>query len=221
MGLPGFFIYDSTTFMKGVLGRMGMREIPLRDIHRSFEAVIRFSNPFIYDHSTRVSYYSCAISRQLGLTPEQREKLYHAAFLHDIGKLGIPAGILVKPEKLNREEYRIIKTHPLIAAEILSPLKVDQDVLNAIIHHHERPDGLGYPHQLHGDEIPLESRIIAVADSFDAMTSNRPYRHHLSWEAALQELVAQSGKQFDEKIVAAFLACIKVPSHQGVQYSSV
>jgi len=200
---------------------MGMRDLSLRDIQRSIVAGIRFSNPFIYNHSTRVCYYSCAIACQLGLSSEQREKLYYAAFLHDIGKLGIPHEIISKPDKLNREEYRIIKTHPLIAVEILSPLKVDQDVLNAILHHHERPDGLGYPHQLHGNEIPLASRIIAVADSFDAMTSKRPYRHPISWETAIQELLAQRGKQFDEKIVAAFLACIKVPSHQGIQYSSV
>jgi HD-GYP domain-containing protein (c-di-GMP phosphodiesterase class II) len=122
-------------------------------------------------------------------------------FLHDIGKVGVPEHILCKEGPLSREEWEVMRQHPLIGAQIVEPISFLRDAVGLIRHHHERFDGTGYPDRLRGDRIPLEARIFAVADSFDAMTSDRPYRAALGWDEAIGELHAESGRQFDPEIV--------------------
>lgn len=132
-------------------------------------------------------------------------KLEYAALFHDVGKIGIPDSILLKDGKLTENEYEIIKIHPEMGVNILSSIDFLADVLPIIKHHHENFIGTGYPDQLKGEDIPLGARIIAIADTYDAMTSNRPYRKKISHDAAVEEIVRCKGYQFDNTIVVAFL----------------
>ena len=156
-------------------------------------------------HSKRVTDYSLAISKNLSLLEKDIEKIRLAALLHDIGKIGVKEEILHKNGSLTNEEYRHISEHPNIAVEILKMIIKDEEIIKIIKHHHERFDGKGVPDGLKGGEIPIGSRIIAVSDSYDAMTSTRPYRDFLSHEKAIAELKCCAGKQFDPKIVDSFM----------------
>ena len=156
-------------------------------------------------HSERVTHYAVAIAKEMGLLEKDIETLRIAALLHDVGKIGTYDVILDKPGRLNEEEWNLIRMHPAKGEEILSPIKQLQDILPIIRHHHERIDGKGYPDGLKGEEIPLLPRVIAVADSFDSMTSDRPYRPAPSREYAMSELKKYSGIQFDPQAVEAFL----------------
>jgi putative nucleotidyltransferase with HDIG domain len=153
-------------------------------------------------HSDTVGRYAEAMAGTLGLAPERVERIRLAAILHDIGKIGIPDSILYKPGPLTDEEWVEIRTHPEIGARLLSAPGLG-DLRAWILAHHERIDGAGYPHGLSGEEIPLEARIIAVADAFEAIVSDRPYRAGRSAEEALDELERCSGSQFDPEVVAA------------------
>lgn len=157
-------------------------------------------------HSERVSQISLAIGSALGLPPKRMETLELAALFHDIGKLGIPDSILNKTGKLTDEEFARIKEHPTIGENILRNVDFLQDTLPIIRHHHERFSGNGYPDGIRTDNIPLESRIIAVADTYDAMTSDRPYRKGLPHEEAVKELIKFKEIQFDPVVVNAFLS---------------
>jgi HD-GYP domain-containing protein (c-di-GMP phosphodiesterase class II) len=132
-----------------------------------------------------------------------------SALLHDIGKIAVPEDILKKPGSLTSEEFAIIKKHPTIGTELVKELKNFNEISKGILFHHERIDGHGYPNGTGGSDIPLTARIIAVADSFDAMTSNRPYRSRLSDQAAMDEILKNQGKQFDEKVAQAFYEAFK------------
>jgi putative nucleotidyltransferase with HDIG domain len=145
------------------------------------------------------------IAEELGLSREEVKKVELAALLHDIGKIGIPERILRKEGKLTEEEYEEIKKHPTVGAEILSSISQLKDVIPAIQHHQERYDGKGYPAGLWNDNIPLYARIISVADTFDAMTSDRPYRKHFPEDVALKEIELNKGLQFDPLCVEAFI----------------
>lgn len=158
-------------------------------------------------HSHTVGRYSELMARELGLDDERVERVRFAGVLHDIGKIGISDSVLSKPGPLDAEEWQEMYTHPEIAARLLSPPEFD-DLRAWILAHHERPDGLGYPHGLSGDEIPLEARILGVADAYEAMTADRVYRPALGAEAARAELVAGAGSQFDAEVVSAFLRAI-------------
>ncbi len=160
---------------------------------------------YTHGHSQRVAEYSLAIAGELGLSPKEKDDLEFAALLHDIGKIGIRDNILCKPGKLTDEEFKIIQMHPVMSAEILAPVDFLTDKIPIVKHHHERFDGRGYPSKLKGEEIPLGARIICVADTFDAMTSNRSYRKGLPAEVALEELKRCSNAQFDPIIVEMFL----------------
>ncbi|MBI3008151.1 MAG: HD domain-containing protein, partial [Candidatus Omnitrophica bacterium] len=160
---------------------------------------------YSYNHSKRVSEYVQRISKEMKLPPREVEGITTAALLHDIGKIGISDTVLLKTGKLTEEEWKIIKTHPRIGKEILKPLGFLDNILPIVEHEHERYDGKGYPDGLKGDEIPLGARIIAVADSYDAMTTDRVYRKALAKEDVLKELERCSGTQFDPKVVDAFL----------------
>ena len=140
------------------------------------------------------------------LPKKEVDIIRHASLLHDVGKIGISEQILRKPGKLNDEEFEAIKSHPNIGAGILSSIEFLKDVCEIIKHHHERYDGRGYPDGLKGEEIPLGARIVTVADSFDAITSKRPYRKPLTLDEATAEVIRCSGNQFDPEVVKAFVS---------------
>ncbi|WP_182177681.1 HD domain-containing phosphohydrolase [Methylobacterium radiotolerans] len=160
------------------------------------------------DHTWRVARYSQIVAEGLGLAPEICRNLYLAAPLHDVGKVGIPDGVLLKPGRLDRDEFDLVKTHPAIGRRILGGSASELIRLAAEIaeFHHEKWDGGGYPHGLAGAAIPLSARIVAVADVFDALTTARPYKDAMSFDAALDCIRAESGRHFDPDCVAAFCA---------------
>jgi diguanylate cyclase (GGDEF)-like protein/putative nucleotidyltransferase with HDIG domain len=164
------------------------------------------------EHSTRVAEYAAGIAQQLGWSGEDLEHLRIAATLHDVGKMPVPDHILQKPGRLNEEEYEQVKKHSADGAEMVSRVESVAVISPWIRHSHENFDGTGYPDGLSGEAIPLASRILLVADAFDAMTSDRPYRPALPVEAALDQLRRNSGRQFDPRCVEAFEACIGMPS---------
>ncbi len=173
-------------------------------IHSFVNAMDAKSN-WTKGHSERVTKYALLIAKEMGLTPKEIERLRIASLLHDIGKIGTYDIILDKPEKLSEEETKLIRLHPVKGEEILRPVRQLHDLLPIIRHHHERIDGKGYPDGLKGEAIPLLSRIIAVADSFDSMTSDRPYRPAPPIEYAISEIKGNSGTQFDAEVAKAFL----------------
>lgn len=166
-------------------------------------------------HSERVYNLTSLLVDKMNIPSQEADDIRMAARLHDIGKIGISDMILNKPERLTDEEYAVIKNHPVIGAEVLKKIKEFERIVPIIYHHHERYDGKGYPDGLKGDAIPLGSRIISVVDSFDAMISKRTYREALSKSKAVNELVKNINKQFDGKIVYAFL---KVLKDIGIEY---
>lgn len=165
-------------------------------------------------HSDRVSEYSLLLGERLNLTPEEMKTLRIGALFHDIGKIGIPDGILLKNGKLTEDEYSEIKNHPSIGAHILSDATIFADIIPIVKHHHERYDGRGYPSKLAGSDIPLLARIVAVADTFDAMTSRRAYRGALDLDYVKKEIETCSGTQFDPVIAKAFLNILETEEHK-------
>ena len=155
---------------------------------------------------TGVQTCALPICRELGLDRETLEELKYAATLHDIGKIAVPDAILGKPAPLDDLEAEVMKQHPAVGSEIVGRLRNLRHVLPGVRSHHERVDGNGYPDGLAGEEIPLVAKIIAVADTFDAMTTSRPYRAGIAPEAAAAEIAAQSGTQFSPAVVEAFSA---------------
>jgi HD-GYP domain-containing protein (c-di-GMP phosphodiesterase class II) len=166
---------------------------------------LELKDPYTRGHSVRVSQYSSIVARALQLDDEVVRQIELGGHVHDIGKIGVREAVLNKTEKLTDEEYEHIMIHPLVGWRILAPLLGDAPIaLNIVRSHHERMDGRGVPDGLSGDAIPLEARIVAVADAIDAMTSGRPYRgNELTLEQALEELHTNAGSQFDAQIVAA------------------
>ncbi len=173
----------------------------VRALTRSIDA----KDPYTCGHSERVAVLSRRIVLQLGGTGPQAERVYLCGLLHDIGKIGVPEFVLRKPGRLTEEEFAKIKRHPVVGATILDGIHELGDVVPGVVHHHERYDGRGYPHGLKGPEIPFYARVLTVADTFDAMTSARPYRKALSVQVAVDELHRHAGAQFDPAIVEAFL----------------
>ena len=160
-------------------------------------------------HSDRVSEYSLLIGEKLNLPPEQMKTLKIGALFHDIGKIGIPDAILLKTDKLTDDEYSEIKNHPAIGAHILSNASIFADIIPIVKHHHERYDGKGYPARLAGENIPYLARIVAVADTFDAMTSRRSYRQALDFDYTMNEIEKCKGTQFDPAIADVFLEILR------------
>jgi len=187
-------------------------ELAYSKLNESYKhTIIALSNsidardPYTAGHSERVSRLSLNIGRELGLNKDKLDTLEIAALLHDIGKIGISDEILHKTGRLNEYEYKKIKEHPSIGVNILKDIDFLKNAVPFILHHHERFDGYGYPLGIKGYEIPLEARIIAVADSYDAMVSDRPYRKGLSQDIAISELIKFKNIQFDGLVVDAFL----------------
>lgn len=165
-------------------------------------------DPYTKGHSVRVAEYSCRIAKEMGLNDVFIEKLKQAALLHDIGKIGIHEDILNKPAQLTNDEYAKVKQHPSTAAQILSSYEAFKDLKEIVISHHERFDGQGYPFGLKGKDIPIGGRIISVADTFDAVTSDRVYRKGMPKDRAKEILLQECGRQFDEDIVKAFIKIV-------------
>lgn len=172
---------------------------------KSLSSAIDAKSHWTRGHSDRVTEYALQIGKEMGLQDKELEVLRVAGLLHDIGKIGTYDIILDKPEKLNNAEYEIVKEHPARGSELLLPIKQLSHIVPWIRGHHERLDGTGYPDGLKGDEIPLQAKILAVADTFDSMTSDRPYRETRGREKAIEELKKNAGTQFDPKVVEAFL----------------
>jgi diguanylate cyclase (GGDEF)-like protein len=168
-------------------------------------ATIEARDPYTYGHSRKVSGYAVALAEAVGLPSEKVTAISTAALLHDIGKVGVPDEVFNKAGKLEAEAWELIKSHPKLSATIAGHVVSLIACLPAILYHHERWDGDGYPDGLEGEAIPIEARILALADAFDAMTSSRPYRSKLSYKKVLQELKHCAGTQFDPKLVEAFL----------------
>lgn len=168
-------------------------------------ATIEAKDPYTRGHSQRVGKFCYEVAGELGWKDSECIKFQRAGLLHDIGKIGVPDSILTKNDKLTLEEYKIMKTHPILSAEICKSLMRLQGIIPAIKYHHERIDGKGYPDGLAGDKIPLGARIMAVCDSWDAMTSNRAYRKMLKKQDVFRVLEEESGSQWDPKIVDVFI----------------
>jgi HD-GYP domain-containing protein (c-di-GMP phosphodiesterase class II) len=166
-------------------------------------------DPYTSGHSERVCYYSDFISKRLSFSPKERSELQIASYLHDIGKIGISNRFINKKGALTPTDWAIIKQHTKKSIELLIPLNLSPSIIAYIQHHHERYDGTGYPNGLAGEQIPLGARIIAISDSYDSMTSDRPYRKPLSNGDAKNELVKNAGKQFDPNLVSIFLDVLK------------
>ncbi|MDD3699878.1 MAG: HD-GYP domain-containing protein, partial [Atribacterota bacterium] len=160
-------------------------------------------------HTRRVADLTVKLAQALGVKSEDLIHIRRGALLHDIGKMGIPDRILLKPGPLTPEEWEIMKKHPVYAWELLSPIKYLRPALDIPYYHHERWDGTGYPRGLKGEEIPLSARIFAVVDVWDALTSDRPYRPAWSQEKALQYIKEQSGHHFDPRVVEKFLGLLE------------
>ena len=179
------------------------------DTIQALSNTIDAKDPYTKGHSQRVAHYSQTIARQLGFAPSRLTNLRTAAILHDVGKIGISDSILNKPGSLTDLEYQIIQGHPQIGTSILKEVDSLKDIAKFIHYHHEHYDGSGYPLGLAGDDIPLESSIIAVADALDAMTTDRPYRKAMDLSAAVAIIREESGKQFSPVVVEAFLNLVE------------
>lgn len=166
-------------------------------------------DPYTSGHSERVCYYSDFISKRLNFNSKDRIELQIASYLHDIGKIGISNRFINKKGALTSTDWAIIKQHTKKSIELLIPLNLSPNIISYIQHHHEHFDGTGYPDGLKGEQIPLGARIITVSDSYDSMTSERPYRKSLTQEEAKSELIRCSGKQFDPNLVKIFLDILK------------
>ncbi len=179
-----------------------LRENYFRTV-QALVAAVEAKDPYTRWHSTNVAKYAVAIGRDLGLSPAQLEEIHIAAILHDVGKIGISEQIITKPGRLSSEEFDLMKDHPAHGLRILEPIGFSSEIVNAIYQHHERYDGTGYPQGLAGEEITEAARILNVADSIDAMISERPYRGTITRQDVLQELERETGSQFDPRVAAA------------------
>lgn len=173
---------------------------------KSIAYALDAKDSYTHGHSMRVTLYSLALANALGLSDELREEIETAGLLHDIGKIAIPEKILLKPGKLTEEEYDVIKTHPELGEKLVHSIGKLKLVSNWLKSHHERYDGKGYPDGLVGEAIPISARIIALADTYDAMTSDRAYRKGLTHEMAIDEIKRCSGTQFDPGLAELFIS---------------
>jgi diguanylate cyclase (GGDEF)-like protein/putative nucleotidyltransferase with HDIG domain len=198
--------YDTLSETRGDLDVSGLNRLisdPSIAAIETLAGAVDARDPYTHGHSERVALYSVAIATELGLNPEERELLRTAALLHDVGKIGIPDSVLKKPAALDKDDWEIIKDHPQLGANILGKAPQLSPILPGILYHHERYDGKGYPHGLAGHQIPRIARILAVADTLDAITSNRPYRPGRPLEDALEEIERCSGTQFEPEVIDA------------------
>ena len=187
----------------------GNRDGKVRDAVVSLVSALAAKDPVTRDHTERCSWYTAELAAELGLDDEEASIVRLASLLHDIGKLVVPVEVLCKPGPLTEDEWLQMREHPTTALHILGPIDATESAVPAILHHHEHFDGSGYPGGLAGDDIPMASRILLVADAFDAMTTDRPYRKAMPIEAAIEELKRHRGTQFDPEVVDAFLKIVE------------
>jgi HD-GYP domain-containing protein (c-di-GMP phosphodiesterase class II) len=171
----------------------------------SLADAIEQRDPYTGGHTQRVTLYSQAIGKSLQLKPSERKWLKITSVLHDIGKIGIEDHILKKPERLSPQEFEMIKRHSEIGAKIVEHIRPLKEIIPGVKYHHEQVNGKGYPDGLMGKDIPALAKIVAVADTYDAMTTDRPYRKAMEKEEALEELKRCSGTQLDKEVVEAFV----------------
>ena len=181
----------------------------IREIIESFAKVIDMKDSYTQGHSTRVAKYTKMLATELGYDEDTIDQYYNIALMHDIGKIAIPDQVLNKPGKLTDEEYGIIKSHTERGYDVLKNISLMPDIVVGAEAHHERPDGTGYPNHLKGDEIPRVAQIIAVADTFDAMYSDRPYRKRMNFDKAVSIIKDVSGTQLTSDVVDAFLRLVE------------
>jgi len=193
----------------GIRVHIREREVYLSKMVTLLVKTLEYYDKYTQGHSERVAKYAVKVAEKLDLPPEKIKKIYWASLLHDIGKIYVPQNILNKNGRLTQEEFEIIKIHPIKSEEILKQVDEFKDLAEIVRHHHERWDGLGYPDGLSAYEIPLESRIIAMSDAFDAMTSERPYKRAMTLEEAILEIEKNKGKQFDPQIAEIMIKIIK------------
>lgn len=175
----------------------------------TFANMIDAKDTYTQGHSTRVAIYAKEIARRMKFPEDEINKLYYIALMHDCGKIGIPDAVLKKPEKLTGEEWKLIRSHTTLGSNVLENFTTIEGIRDGALYHHERYDGTGYPAGLKGVDIPLYARIICIADSYDAMSSNRCYRNQMDQQKILDELEFNAGSQFDPSIVKYMIAMIK------------
>lgn len=180
-----------------------------QEVIRSFAQAVEVKDLYTRGHSERVADYACHLGLSLGLSSRELDRLHMSGMLHDIGKIGIPDHILNKPGALSDDEYETMKRHSVMGREILGQVGSMKDVTDVIYHHHERMDGLGYPEGLHGEDIPFLARIICIADSYEAMTSNRAYRQALPLDKVMYTLDRGAGTQWDRTLTLAWLKIVE------------
>jgi len=207
-------------FLENLMLFEDMSAMFLGTLH-ALTASIDAKDRYTHGHSERVAMLARQLGTVAGLDAHDIDRVYLSGLVHDIGKIGVPEAVLCKPGKLTEQEYTIIRTHPEIGAGILQDIRPMQDLVPGVFYHHERWDGLGYPHGLQGENIPLYGRIICIADSFDAMISTRTYRQALSLERVLGEIKRCAGKQFDPHLVDLFLQLDFQPFVAMVQQQNV
>jgi putative two-component system response regulator len=192
--------------------RLEVARLKDREAQVLFEAIkalasaVDAKHPYTARHSMQVTRLSLILADAIGLSTDEKYLLELSAWMHDVGKIGVPDHILTKPTHLTSEEFEVMKIHPVKGAEIVGQIEELMGVADVIRHHHERLDGRGYPDGLQGEAIPLTSRIILIADAFEAMTSNRSYRSSLGRDRAFTELRKHGGRQFDPDLVELFIA---------------
>jgi response regulator RpfG family c-di-GMP phosphodiesterase len=214
-GLEKFDLSNSKTIILKDLKELFYRTI------KSIASALDSKDPYTHGHSVRVTLYSLILAKELGLNDKELEEIETAGLLHDIGKIAIPQSILCKPGKLTDDEFRIMKLHPENSERLVLSIKKLNGISSWLRTHHERWDGRGYPNGLKGEEIPLSARIIALADTYDAMTSTRSYRIALSHEIAIEEIRKCAGGQFDPTLAAKFVeleATMKVAKENSEKY---
>jgi response regulator RpfG family c-di-GMP phosphodiesterase len=177
---------------------------------KSLSSALEAKDDYTRGHSERVSRISGEVARSLGIGREEARRIRLAAWLHDIGKIGVRESVLLKPGPLTEDEYRLVQTHPVVGEQILGPVLLDAGTVRIVRHHHEHYGGNGYPDALRASAIPLGARVLAVADAFDALTSDRPYRAKLSPESAMQVLRAGAGEQWQPTLVEVLAQRVEV-----------
>jgi HD-GYP domain-containing protein (c-di-GMP phosphodiesterase class II) len=172
-------------------------------------SAVEAKDSYTREHSRNVNTYAVALAEAIGLSPNQIANVDTAAWLHDIGKIGIPDKVLNKKGRLNEEDWKAVKTHPKLGATIIGNIPHLAPCVSIVLYHHERWDGGGYPEGLQGEQIPLEARILAIADSFDSMTSHHSYRAALPLKEIIGQLKQGAGLQFDPELVDAFIGIVE------------
>lgn len=210
IGIPGVALFLVPLLLARYSFKLytDMREVHI-DTVRALTSAIDASDPYTKGHSERVTQYAVALARELHLSERRVQAIEYAGFLHDMGKIGLQHSILLKPGALTDSEWEEMKRHPETGARIVSDLHFLKGARDVVLFHHERFDGTGYPRGLAGEHIPLEARIVKVADAFDAMLSDRPYRRALSLKQALEQLRQGCGTEFDPRVVDAFMGLVE------------